>query len=172
MKIVLLGYMASGKSTIGMLLSKALSMPFIDLDAYIESKEKSSIKAIFNTKGEIYFRKIEHAHLCDLLVSEKDFVLSLGGGTPCYANNMDAIIKAQQTTSFYLQASVSLLVERLLKGRENRPLVKEIGDEKLGEYVAKHLFERRFFYEQALHKIGIDQKEPAEIVAAIQTRLL
>jgi shikimate kinase len=71
-----------------------------------------------------------------------------------------------------LQASVSLLVERLLKGRENRPLVKEIGDEKLGEYVAKHLFERRFFYEQALHKIRIDQKEPSEIVAAIQTRLL
>ena len=109
MKIVLLGYMASGKSTIGKLLSKALSMPFIDLDAYIESKEKSSIKAIFNTKGEIYFRKIEHAHLCDLLDSEKDFVLSLGGGTPCYANNMDAIVKAKQTTSFYLQASVSLL---------------------------------------------------------------
>ena len=171
MKIVLLGYMASGKSTIGMLLSKALSMPFIDLDAYIESKEKSTIKAIFKTKGEIYFRKIEHAYLSDLLSSEKDFVLSLGGGTPCYANNMDSILKAQQTTSFYLQASISLLVERLIKGRENRPMVKEIGDEKLGEYVAKHLFERRFFYEQALHKIGIDQKDAQEIVTAIQTKL-
>jgi shikimate kinase len=171
MKIVLLGYMASGKSTIGMLLSKELSMPFIDLDAYIESKEKITIKAIFKTKGEIYFRKIEHAYLSDLLSFEKDFVLSLGGGTPCYANNMESILKAQQTTSFYLQASISLLVERLIKGRENRPMVKEIGDEKLGEYVAKHLFERRFFYEQALHKIGIDQKDAQEIVTAIQTKL-
>ena len=171
MKIVLLGYMASGKSTIGMLLSKELSMPFIDLDAYIESKEKITIKAIFKTKGEIYFRKIEHAYLSDLLSSEKDFVLSLGGGTPCYANNMESILKAQQTTSFYLQASISLLVERLIKGRENRPMVKEIGDEKLGKYVAKHLFERRFFYEQAHHKIGIDQKDAQEIVTAIQTKL-
>ena len=62
-------------------------------------------------------------------------------------------------------------MERLIKGRENRPMVKEIGDEKLGEYVAKHLFERRFFYEQALHKIGIDQKDAQEIVTAIQTKL-
>ncbi len=171
MKIVLLGYMASGKSTIGVLLSKQLSMPFIDLDAYIESKEKCTINAIFKEKGEIYFRKIEHAYLTELLNSEKDFVLSLGGGTPCYANNMECILKAQQTASFYLQASIALLVERLIHGKENRPLVNEIGDEKLGEYVAKHLFERRFFYEQAHHKITIDQKETQEIVAAIQTKL-
>jgi shikimate kinase len=171
MKIVLLGYMASGKSTIGKLLSKKLSISFIDLDAYIESKEKSTINAIFKDKGEIYFRKIEHSYLTELLNSDEKFVLSLGGGTPCYANNMESILKAQQTSSFYLQASIALLVERLIKGKENRPLVKEIGDENLGEYVAKHLFERRFFYEQAHHKIAIDQKETLEIVTAIKMEL-
>ena len=171
MKIVLLGYMASGKSTIGVLLSMQLSMPFIDLDAHIESKEKSTINAIFKEKGEIYFRKIEHAYLTELLNSEERFILSLGGGTPCYANNMEYILKARQTTSFYLQASIALLVERLIKGKENRPLVKEIGDEKLGEYVAKHLFERSFFYDQAHHKITTDQKETLEIVSAIQKKL-
>ena len=91
--------------------------------------------------------------------SEEKFVLSLGGGTPCYANNMESILKADKTISFYLQASIALLVERLIKGKENRPLAKEIGDEKLVEYVAKHLFERRFFYEQAHQKIAIDHKE-------------
>tara|TARA_B110000091_G_C13659210_1_gene408807 strand:+ start:86 stop:604 length:519 start_codon:yes stop_codon:yes gene_type:complete len=171
MKIVLLGYMASGKSTIGTLLSKQLSMPFIDLDTYIESKEKSTINAIFKEKGEIYFRRIEHLYLAELLNSEDKFVLSLGGGTPCYANNMVCILKADKTTSFYLQASIGLLVERLIKGKENRPLVKEIGDEKLVEYVAKHLFERRFFYEQAHQKIAIDQKEALEITTAIKNQL-
>jgi|TARA_B110000908_G_scaffold4217_1_gene5500 shikimate kinase len=171
MKIVLLGYMASGKSTIGALLSKQLSFPFIDLDAYIESKEKNTINAIFKEKGEIYFRRIEHLYLTELLNSEEEFVLSLGGGTPCYANNIECILKADTTISFYLQASIALLVERLIKGKENRPLVKEIGDEKLVEYVAKHLFERRFFYEQAHHKIAIDQKETLEIVTAIKNQL-
>ena len=84
---------------------------------------------------------------------------------------MEYILKASQTTSFYLQASIALLVERLIKGKENRPLVKEIGDEKLEEYVAKHLFERRFFYDQAHHKITTDQKETLEIVSAIQKKL-
>ena len=171
MKIVLLGYMASGKSTIGAHLSKELSLPFIDLDTYIESKEKNTINAIFKEKGEIYFRRVEHLYLTELLNSEEKFVLSLGGGTPCYANNMESILKADKTISFYLQASIALLVERLIKGKENRPLAKEIGDEKLVEYVAKHLFERRFFYEQAHQKIAIDHKEIFEITTAIKNQL-
>ena len=88
MKIVLLGYMASGKSTIGKQLSKKLSVQFLDLDDYISEKEQMSISEIFDKKGEVYFRLIEHKYLKAVLEKEEDFILSLGGGTPCYANNM------------------------------------------------------------------------------------
>ena len=93
MKIVLLGYMASGKSNIGKKLSKKLSMSFIDLDDYIIEKEKMTISDIFKAKGEIYFRLIENKYLKEILLEKKDFILSLGGGTPCYANNMEEINK-------------------------------------------------------------------------------
>ena len=171
MKIVLLGYMASGKSSIGKELSENRILPFIDLDAYIESKEEMTINTIFKEKGEIYFRRMEHAYLKELLNSEASFVLSLGGGTPCYANNMELILNSTATTSIYLQASIPTLVARLIAGKEQRPLVKELGDEKLTEYVAKHLFERRFFYEQAHNKLVIDQKKIVEIIAEIRLLL-
>ena len=84
MKIVLLGYMASGKSTIGREISKKLDMKFIDLDDYISKREKRSISEIFKVEGEIYFRKIESSYLGEILNSKDSFILSLGGGTPCY----------------------------------------------------------------------------------------
>ena len=88
MKIVLIGYMASGKSTIGKILAKELNLSFIDLDHYISDREQMSIPEIFNQKGEIYFRKIETKCLLEVLEKEQEFILSLGGGTPCYGNNM------------------------------------------------------------------------------------
>ena len=91
MKIVLLGYMASGKSTIGKDLSKNLEVPFIDLDDYIENKFEKSITNIFKEEGEIFFRLQEHEAIKEILENEDRFVLSLGGGTPCYANNMNLI---------------------------------------------------------------------------------
>ncbi|MCL4137402.1 UNVERIFIED_CONTAM: hypothetical protein GTU68_026081 [Idotea baltica] len=114
MKIVLLGYMASGKSSIGKKLSKRLAMNFIDLDDYIIEKEKLSISEIFETKGEIYFRLIENRYLKEILQNNHNFILSLGGGTPCYANNMELINK-ENVTSIYLQGSVSTMVKRLIK---------------------------------------------------------
>lgn len=171
MKLVLLGYMASGKSTIGKLLSEKLFVPFIDLDEYIEFKENSSITTIFKEKGEIYFRNIEHRYLKELIHTEEHFVLSLGGGTPCYANNMELILKSDHITAMYLQASIPTIVERLIAGKDKRPLVKELGDEKLTEYVAKHLFERRFFYEQAHHKVVIDHKKIDAIITEIRMLL-
>ena len=90
MKIVLLGYMASGKSSIGKKLAKILNVPFVDLDDLISEKEKLSIPEIFKTKGEIYFRKKEIENLENFFQKDK-FVLAVGGGTPCYGNNMDLI---------------------------------------------------------------------------------
>ncbi len=162
MKIVLLGYMASGKSSVGKKLSKSLAINFIDLDDYIIEKEKMSITDVFKTKGEVYFRLIEHQYLKEILSKSDDFVLSLGGGTPCYANNMHEINKSD-TISIYLQASIPTIVKRLIKKKAKRPLIASLVDDQIPEFVAKHLFERRFFYEQAKMKIKIDYRTKAEV---------
>lgn len=170
MKIVLIGYMASGKSTVGKELSSKLCIPFIDLDNYIEEGEGKSVSKIFEENGEIYFRKKEHEYLKQLLDSEDNFVLSLGGGTPCYAGNMDLVLNSD-ATSIYLKASLKTLYNRLQNQKESRPLVASISDEKLSEFIAKHLFERRFFYEKANFNLTIDDKKVSEIVAELRILL-
>ncbi|NEW78436.1 MAG: shikimate kinase [Gelidibacter sp.] len=165
MKIVLMGYMASGKSASGRILSEKLNSQFIDLDSFIEERELLSISQIFETKGEIYFRKKEGIHLQELLNSKESFVLSLGGGTPCYGNNMDFI--ANKSSSFYLKASIDTIFERLKNETSQRPLVAAIGAENLKEYIAKHLFERAIYYEKAHHTILVNGKNLTQIVDEI-----
>ncbi|MFY0630993.1 MAG: shikimate kinase [Flavobacteriaceae bacterium] len=171
MKIVLIGYMGSGKTTIGKHLAKKSYLPFFDLDSYIESKEKLSITDIFDQKGEIYFRKIEHRYLKEFIENNDSYVLSLGGGTPCYAGNMNSIKEQIDIHSFYLQASIPTLKERLVRNTSRRPLLAQLSEEKLTEYIAKHLFERRDFYEEATHRIKIDSKSVEEVVAEIRILL-
>lgn len=162
MKIILLGYMGSGKSTLAKALASELHLPFADLDDYIIDKEKKSIKEIFQTKGEIYFRLQESKYLKELLDNPIDTVLALGGGTPCYANNMELIKK--EAVSFYLKGSIATICQRLRSEKEQRPLIASLNDEQLTEFVAKHLFERRNFYEQANETISIDQKSTDELL--------
>jgi shikimate kinase len=164
-KITLLGYMGSGKSTVARILGEKLELKVIDLDDYISEKEGLGIPEIFETHGEIYFRKIENAYLLELLNSNEHFVLALGGGTPCYANNMGAILK--RSDSYYLKASIGTLTERLIKEKDHRPLIASLSEEKLTEFIAKHLFERRNFYEQAENIIAIDGKNPELIASEI-----
>jgi len=170
MKIVLLGYMASGKSTIGREISKKLDMKFIDLDDYISKREKSSISEIFKVKGEIYFRRIESFYLSEILNSKDSIILSLGGGTPCYSNNMELILNSE-ASSIYIKASIKTLVARLTSEKNKRPLVAELENDKLIEFVAKHLFERRFFYEQASITVITEDKSIEEITTEIRILL-
>ena len=170
MKIVLLGYMASGKSTIGREISKKLDMKFIDLDDYISKREKTSISEIFKVKGEIYFRRIESLYLREILNSKDSFILSLGGGTPCYSNNMELILNSE-ASSIYIKAGIKTLVSRLTAEKNKRPLVAELEDDKLVEFVAKHLFERRFFYEQASMTVNTEDKSTEEITTEIRILL-
>ena len=171
MKIILLGYMGSGKSTIGKSLSQVMYYPFIDLDEYIVKQEGSSISKIFEKKGEVYFRKIEHIYLKEILEKEESLVLSLGGGTPCYAKNMDIINAKEDVTSFYLQLNIPTLSQRLEKQKSTRPLVADLSEEKLTEYIAKHLFERREFYIKATHTINADNRSIQEITQEIRDAL-
>ena len=170
MKIVLLGYMASGKSTIGREISKKLDMKFIDLDDYISKREKRSISEIFKVEGEIYFRKIESSYLGEILNSKESFILSLGGGTPCYSNNMELILNSE-ASSIYIKADIKTLASRLTAEKNKRPLVADLEDNKLIEFVAKHLFERRFFYEQASITVNTEDKSIEEIITEIRILL-
>ena len=171
MKIVLLGYMASGKSTIGKILAEKMQISFIDLDAYIEDKEKMSVSDVFKEKGEIYFRKQEHVYLKELLDKKEDFVLSLGGGTPCYAGNMNVLLSYEDVTSIYLKTSIQTVVERLVNEKSQRPLVARLDKDELAEFVAKHLFERSYYYNQATHKLVVDNKDVSETVEDLQALL-
>ena len=112
----------------------------------------------------------EHQYLKEVLETEKSMILSLGGGTPCYANNMDLIHQYTQQT-FYLQTSIPEIVNRVKDEKANRPLISSISDEDLPEFIGKHLFERNQFYQQATHSILTDKKTIEELVAEIKLLL-
>ena len=171
MVIALLGYMGSGKSTVGKALAASLGLPFTDLDAYIEQQLGQSIPEVFKTKGEIYFRKKEHELLREWLGSHDSGVLALGGGTPCYAGNMDLLL-GHTPHVVYLQLSVPGLVVRLRNEQQQRPLVAHLPAEELPEFIGKHLFERAPFYARAPYTIACDRQSPEAIVEEIKGLLL
>jgi shikimate kinase len=162
-KIVLLGYMGVGKSFLGKELAKITRRKFIDLDEYIQKNENACIEKLFQTKGELYFRKKEHYYLKEILSNNEEIVLSLGGGTPCYYNNMD-LVQKDGIISVYLKASVETLFQRLKDQKSKRPLIAGTEDDDLKEFIAKHLFDRSYFYNLAKIKISIDEKEIDELV--------
>ena len=153
MNIILLGYMGVGKSLIGQHLSSILNQKFIDLDEYIQTKKGKSIHDIFKDSGDLYFRKIESKLLNDCLLNNTNFILSVGGGTPCYNNNM-SLINSNNNISVYLKNRNLELAKRLFQIKEYRPLISNIeSEEKMIEFVSKHLLEREVFYNQATIKI-------------------
>ena len=158
--------MGSGKSSLGQALAKELELPFFDLDKEIEMATGCSISETILIKGEFYFRKIERQKLMDLLEHE-EFVLSTGGGTPCYYDNMDLINK--KSLSIYLQYSVSQLYERLEGKQADRPLIAHLKNEALKEYIGKHLFERAAFYEKAILQVKAGSRSVDDLLHEIKT---
>lgn len=169
MIISLVGYMGSGKSHISKILSDEINFKLLDLDKEISKRLKMTIPEIFEKKGEIFFRKTEREVLEEILATEENVVLSLGGGTPAYYNNMEII--NLNSKSIFLKANIGTLVARLSKQKEKRPLVAKISDEDLPEFIAKHLFERNAFYSKAQFMISTDGKSPENIVSEIKEKL-
>jgi len=165
-KVILIGYMAVGKTTIAKLLSEKMGVKYVDLDKLIEKKTNLTISEVFNLKGEIYFRKIEHEIFEEIIKNDENLIISTGGGTPCYADN-HLFLNYENSQSVYLKASISVILERLKSEKETRPLVANQSEEDLKEFVAKHLFERSYFYNQATFKIDVDYKNPSVIVDEI-----
>jgi shikimate kinase len=162
--------MASGKTTIGKLISESLSIPFFDLDFLIEQKLQLNIHEIFEMKGELFFRKQERETIETFLNSTDNYVLALGGGTPCYFDNF-LLYKKEDINSFYLKASVGTLLNRLETQKSARPILANFSNEALKEFVAKHLFERNHFYNQVQTVIAVDDKNETEIVSEILSKL-
>lgn len=167
MKIVLVGYMGSGKTTIGKLLAKELEISFLDLDEVIEEGLGDSISNIFKGKGEIFFRKKEHEYLHEVLSKKNNYILSTGGGTPCYSENMKTMLELADHV-IYLKVSIPELVKRLIMEKEHRPIIKNIDEGDLSEFIGKHLFERNNFYLKSNHIIECDNKAPEILVAEIR----
>ncbi|MBU3682266.1 MAG: shikimate kinase [Flavobacterium sp.] len=164
--------MGAGKSTIGRLLAMKFGYLFLDLDQMIEGQEGKSIPEIFESKGEIYFRKAEHLLLKDTLTSRSNLVLSLGGGTPCYANNY-LLYQRDDCISIYLKASISTLQTRLHQDTtQQRPLLQNLSMLEREEFIAKQLFERSFYYNQAQNVVVVDGKTPNEIANEIFNTLI
>lgn len=171
MKIALCGYMGSGKTEVGKLVSKRLQMDFYDLDQTIETAEEKDIFDIFHEKGEIYFRKQESLWLGKLLSSPENCVISLGGGTPCYGDNIH-LLKTEGVTLIYLKMDAESLTRRLFKEKETRPMISHYSDkEELEEFVRKHLFERNYYYLQSNIILEVGEKSPENIVEEIATNL-
>ncbi len=157
--------MGSGKSHISKLLSEKINFQLFDLDKVISNHYQQTIPEIFKKKGEIFFRKLEKETLESILKNENKCILSVGGGTPVYYNNMDLL--NDNTITIYLRANVNTLTERLIKQKEKRPIIAKISDEDLPEFIAKHLFERNIFYNKSQFIIDTDNKSPEVIVEEI-----
>ncbi|WP_460568534.1 shikimate kinase [Flaviaesturariibacter terrae] len=146
-RLFLVGFMGCGKSYWGRQLSPALGVPFIDLDEKIEESAGKSINDIFAEDGEEYFRQLEKETLHLLTESHPAFVMATGGGTPCFYKNIDYMNEMGRT--LWINCSTNCLHSRLLKERDRRPLVRDLGEDQLRAYIVRKFGDRRIFYQQA-----------------------
>ena len=152
-RIIIVGYMGSGKTTVGKALSTALGLPFYDLDWYIESRMRKTVAQIFAERGEEGFRKIEHNMLHEVAEFE-DVIISCGGGTPCFFDNMEYM--NQQAETVYLQASPEVLYGHLSMGKTVRPLLVGKSKVELLSFIKEQLDKRVSYYMQAKHVLNVD----------------
>ncbi len=172
MKLILLGYMGSGKSLVGKQLANTLNYPFQDLDKIIEDQEECTISQLFSNKGEIYFRRKETEILFEILQSNSYMVLSTGGGTPCYGSTMEKLLNHDEIITIYLKSSIPALTERLFMENDTRPLIDHLDtEEELQEFIGKHLFERAPVYERSQIIIDTTDLSVSEVSAQIVAQL-
>lgn len=159
-RIFLIGFMGSGKTTLGKMLAEKLDYTFIDLDHYIEKRNVKKIAAIFAESGEDAFREIEHKMLIEVC-SFENVVISTGGGTPCYFDNIE--IMNNSGLCIYLKISNEVLLKRLQKAKEFRPLIKDKSDTDLACFIYETLSKREKYYTQASIITPNDEENPDEI---------
>lgn len=147
MKYFLVGYMACGKTRRGKVMAEETGIRFIDLDAYIVEREHRTIPEIFAIEGEEGFRRLETSYLHEVCELYEEFILSTGGGTPCFNKNMEYMNDQGQT--IFLNTNIDTIVERLIHGKHKRPIVSKLNDDEIRDFVCQHLEERIPYYQQA-----------------------
>lgn len=167
-RIIIVGYMGAGKTTVGKALAKELGVPFYDLDWYIESRRRMTVPQIFAERGEEGFRKIEHAMLHEVAEFE-DIVLSCGGGTPCFFDNIDYL--NQQGQVVYLKASPEVLYKHLLMGKTVRPILQGKSEEELLAFIREQLEQREPFYSKAQYTLDVNLLDDYEKIKISVARL-
>ncbi len=158
-RIYLIGYMGAGKTTLGKALAKAMELTFIDLDNFIEEQQHKTISEIFAEIGETGFRRVEHEALLQVSQFEQ-VVISLGGGTPCFYENMEVINRSG--ISIYLKPSEEVLLRRLIKGKHKRPIIADKSDEELRLFIRENLAKREPYYLQSTITFESDHLEDKE----------
>jgi shikimate kinase len=158
-RIYLVGFMGSGKSSAGKRIASLLGYGFTDLDTLIEQQADMSVTEIFSRHGERWFRERERETLHQT-VKLDDYVIACGGGTPCFFDNMEFMKKEGITC--YLEVEASQLASRLRSSGTKRPLIKDIAESGLIPWIENRLEERRGFYERAaitVNGFSIDYRE-------------
>ena len=158
-RIILIGYMGSGKTTVGKALSKETGMMFYDLDWYIESRMHKTVAQIFAERGEEGFRKIEYNMLHEVAEFE-DVIISCGGGTPCFFDNIDYL--NGQGDVCYLKATPEVLYKHLLMGKVERPLIKAKSPEELINFITEQVGKREEFYTKARYTLDVSLMDSFE----------
>jgi len=147
MNVFLIGFMGSGKTSNGKMLARHLGLNFVDLDTVIEMEQQSKIAEIFRVKGEDYFRDLEHIWLQNF--SDSNALISVGGGTPCFNNNIN--LMHEKGVLVYLKLSVEMLADRLLNSNADRPIIAPYKHDKeaLLKFMSDLLLQRERFYNKA-----------------------
>lgn len=167
-RIIIIGYMGAGKTTVGKALSKELGIPFYDLDWYIESRMRKTVPQIFAERGEEGFRKVEHSMLHEVAEFE-NVIISCGGGTPCFFDNMEYL--NQQGETVYLKARPDVLYGHLKMGKTERPLLKDKTPEEMQVYISEQLAKREEYYLKAKHVLDVSLMDNYEKIKISVARL-
>lgn len=167
-RIFLLGYMGAGKTTLGKALAKEMNLPFVDLDWHIEGRYHKTVQELFAEKGEAGFRELEKQMLHEVAEFE-DVIISVGGGTPCFFDNMEFMNSKGSTV--FLNAGVDVLFRRLRVATQSRPLLRGKSDEELKSFITQALANRKEHYRKAVYVLNADELESNEQIKGTVSRL-
>ena len=167
-RVIIVGYMGAGKTTVGRALAKELGMRFYDLDWYIEGRMRKTVPQLFAERGEDGFRQVERTMLHEAAEFE-DIILSCGGGAPCFFDNMEYMNSRGDTV--YLKASPEVLCAHLRMGKTRRPLLEGKTPEQLLGFVTEQLARREQYYMQARHVLDVNLLDNYEKIKVSVDRL-